>query len=268
MIPDSIPKAYHNQIVVGDALDLLRTLPDESVPMFLFSPPYNMGISSGGGLKGRGKHSTWTKKQNDLGEGYDTFKDAMDWEQYTAWQKSILGECWRCLKPDGAIFYQHKPRVQSGTVILPTVYGEGLTLRQIIIWSRGGGINFNPTYYLPSHEWICVWAKPGFSLIDKSASAVGDVWHIPATPNTWHPAPFPLALASRALETVMPAFVVDPFMGSGTTAKAAVKLGIDYIGFELSETYAKRARKEIAQVAAQPRLIPIEGKQESMELAV
>lgn len=111
-----------------------------------------------------------------------------------------------------------------------------------------------------------IFAKPDFRLKSQGASGVGDVWYIPQEASTWHPAPFPLPLATRALETVMPSLVVDPFMGSGTTAKAAVKLGIDYIGFELSEIYAKRARKEIAEVAAQPRLIPIEGKQEKMAI--
>lgn len=256
---------YRNQIIVGDSLELLRTLPDESVPMFFFSPPYNMGISSGGGVKGRGESSSWRPAlQNDLKDGYSHFNDAMEWEAYTQWQKSVLVECWRLLLPNGAIYYQHKPRVQNGEVILPMRYGQGLPLRQIIIWDRGGGINYNRSFYTPVHEYICVWAKPGFRLIDKTASAKGDVWRIPFETNSWHPAPFPIKLATMALETVMPSLVVDPFMGSGTTAKAAVKLGIDYIGFELSPTYAERARKEIAEIEAQPRLIPLEATQEKM----
>lgn len=271
---------YLNQIIVGDALELLRTLPDESVPMFLFSPPYNMGISSGGGflkssqrlghytkdakMNKRGGGGKWTGGQ--LADGYSEHHDAMAMDEYIAWQHEILRECWRCLGSGGAIFYNHKPRVFGGEVMLPTVYNPELTLRQIVIWARAGGINFAPTHYVNTHEWILVIAKPNFRLRDKSASGVGDVWYIPQQASTWHPAPFPLALATRVLETVMPSLVVDPFCGSGTTPKAAVKLGIDYIGFELSETYAKRARKEIAQVAAQPRLIPIEGKQEKMAI--
>lgn len=269
---------YRNQIVTGDALALLRTLPDESIPMFLLSPPYNMGKSAGGGLTQykphygentaigkRGGSGKW--ERCDLSEGYEAHGDGMEWSEYTAWQQEILAECWRALTPAGAIFYQHKPRQWNGETWLPIRYAPpALTLRQVVIWARAGGINFSPANYMPTHEWLCIYAKSEWRLKSKGASGVGDVWYIPQESGTWHPAPFPLALATRALETVMPALVCDPFMGSGTTAKAAVKLGIDYIGFELSEKYAARARKEIAELESQPRLIPIEAKQERMEL--
>lgn len=260
-----VPAHYLNQIIVGDALALLRTLPDESVPMFLFSPPYNMGRQVKGEVTDK-KANRRKWRNPSLVNGYSDHEDAMEWSEYTEWQKSILAECWRCLTPNGAIYYQHKPRHHAEGVILPLAYAAPeMTLRQIITWARDGGINFNPAFYMPTTEWVVVWAKTKWRLKSNAASGVGDVWRFSQAPS-WHPAPFPIALATRALETVMPSLVVDPFMGSGTTAKAAVKLGIDYIGFELSETYAKRARKEIADIAAQPRLIPIEGKQEVMAI--
>ena len=62
----------------------------------------------------------------------------------------------RVLKPDGALFYNHKPRVQRGLLEDPQdIFGnENFPLRQIIIWRRKGGINFNPGYFLPTYECI------------------------------------------------------------------------------------------------------------------
>lgn len=246
-----------NSFHTGDALQFLRNLPNGSVPMFLFSPPYNLGQSSAGGLaqyKGhysavnkmgkRGGNDKW--KGAALANGYANHGDAMPPDEYTAWQKEILTECWRSLADDGAIYYNHKPRIQYGIVQTPLDFNPGLPVRQIVIWARAGGINYSPTFYVPTHEWIVIYAKPDFRLKNKAASGAGDVWYIPQESGTWHPAPFPLALAQRALETVMPSLVVDPFAGSGTTAVAAKMLGVNYVCNELSASYVEKARQRIA----------------------
>lgn len=256
-----------NEIIVGDALELLKAQSSNSVPMILFSPPYNKKKGTQGkknGLTGS-KNKKW--RTPDLENGYDSHDDAMEWEDYIQWQSDILVECWRVLAPNGAIYYQHKPILWGTEIRLPTMYASSeLILRQVIIWARSGGMNSNPTHYMPTCEWICVYAKPDFRLKNQSASGVGDVWYIPQETNTWHPAPFPLALAVRALETVMPAWVLDPFMGSGTTAKAATKLGIPWLGFEISSVYAERAMKEVAEIKQQPALIPVKALQQGLEL--
>jgi site-specific DNA-methyltransferase (adenine-specific) len=262
-----------NTIIVGRAEVQLRRLPAASIPLFIFSPPYNLdrqadgrllsgsscGITRGVRIRAQeakaaghyadvaayGKRGGAGKWRN--GTAYDVHNDAMDWEEYRDWQHDILRACWRCLTDDGAIFYVHKPRVQNGTCILPTVYNPGLPLRQEIIWRRAGGVNMAPTHYMPVHERVLIIAKPAFRLRSKGASGVGDVWDIPQEPNTWHPAPFPHALVGRILETVRrPDLVCDPFMGSGTTGRVAREWGIDYLGIEKSEAYAERARREIA----------------------
>lgn len=249
-------------LVVSDALDFLRSLPDASVPMFLFSPPYNLGNSTGGGMPGakkaghyrseggmsvRGGMSKWSG--GALADGYDDYGDNLPWSEYIVWQHSILSECWRALPETGAIFYNHKPRVLNGVLFDPIVcIPDDLVICQRVIWSRAGGVNFNPTYYLPTHEYIYIIAKPAWRLRDRSASGAGDVWYIPQESGTWHPAPFPLALAERALETVMPSLVCDCFAGSGTTAKAAKRLGIDFIGCDRNPAYVERANRELESV--------------------
>lgn len=257
-----------NTIVVSDALDFLRSLPDASVPLFLFSPPYNLGTSSGAGMRQyghyptdagmaqRGNSSAWPGAA--LANGYADYDDALPPAEYQAWQRDILSECWRCLPDTGAIYYVHKPRIQNGICQTPLDFNPGLIVRQVVIWARAGGFNWNPTYYCPTHEWIVVFAKPDFRLRDRGASVVGDVWRISQEAKTWHPAPFPLALAERVLETTMPALVCDPFAGSGTTAKAAKRLGIDFIGCDRNAAYVERALAELEDIQPYAReLLPL-----------
>lgn len=100
---------------------------------------------------------------------------------------------------------------------------------------------------MPTHEWIVIFAKPDFRLKSKSVSSVGDVWYVPQEANPSHPAPFPLAIASRAIETTAGGLVVDPFMGSGTTLKAAKNAGREAIGIEINEAYCENAATWLSQ---------------------
>lgn len=244
-----------NTITVGDALEFVTSLPDASVPLYLFSPPYNLGNSSGGGMPGkklghysatsgmakRGGMGKWSG--GDLAQGYENDDDNLPHADYVAWQYALLRECWRTLTPAGAIYYNHKPRILDGVLVEPHDYvPPELPLRQRIIWARAGGINFSPVFYLPTYEEILLLAKPDFRLKSKGASGAGDVWSINQEIGTWHPAPFPLKLAETVIETTMPAFVVDPFIGSGTTAVAAKKFGVGYLGCDKSAAYVEKAR--------------------------
>lgn len=262
---------WHNQIVVGDALHLLRALPCAvgPIPLFLFSPPYNLNLRADGRLSAESNpHGAHTRRRGHYrdqaayherggsgkwrnGVAYDGYDDAMPWPAYRAWLADLLEACWRALSPDGAIFFNHKPRVQNGVLIQPIDYVPAAlrpAVRQIVIWARAGGVNMAPTHYMPTHEQIVIIAKEDWRLKSKGASGVGDVWSIPQEVNTWHPAPFPLALARQVLETTGAPLVCDPFIGSGTTGKAARRLGVSWLGFERSEAYAARATAEITAV--------------------
>jgi site-specific DNA-methyltransferase (adenine-specific) len=126
-----------------------------------------------------------------------------------------------------------------------TYIPEELPIRQIVIWARCGGINFSPTFYCPTHEWIVIIARPGFKLRDRAASGVGDVWRIPQERNNPHPAPFPVELPSRAIETTSTGIVLDPFMGSGSTLVAAKNLNRVAIGIDVEEEYCEMAANRL-----------------------
>jgi len=227
----------------------MKTIPSGSIDMVFTSPPYNLGNSTGGGIKSGGKSGKWKAGAEGLGKGYNTHSDDLPYTDYVDWQKRFISVCWDTLSETGAIFYNHKPRVQAGKLQTPFNYiPEHLTdnVRQVVIWKRSGGINFSPSFYLPTHEWVVIIAKKDFRLRDKSASGAKDVWEVQQERGSKHPAPFPVELPTIALETTTAKTVLDPFMGSGTTGVACKNLNRDFIGIELDEEYFKIAEERIA----------------------
>ena len=239
---DSVPgKSLHGYILQGDCLDVMRTMADESIGVVVTSPPYNIKNSTGNGLK-NGSGGKWPKAE--LISGYDAHDDSMPHDEYVEWQRACLSEMMRLLRPDGAIFYNHKWRVQNGLLQDRADIMEGFPVRQIIIWHRKGGINFNPGYFLPNYEVIYLIAKPDFRLAPK-ANAAGCVWEIKQESGNPHPAPFPVELAFRCIDSVRTGPVLDPFIGSGTTAIAAEMCGVEWIGIEKSATYVAMANDRL-----------------------
>lgn len=125
---------------------------------------------------------------------------------------------------------------------------EGFPVRQIIIWQRTGGLNFNKGYFLPTYEVIYLIAKPKFILAPK-ANAAGDVWHFAPARNNPHPAPFPFELAFRCINATTAQAVLDPFIGSDTTAIAAEACGRQWIGIDIAPDYCKMAEERIKYAA-------------------
>ncbi|HRN48090.1 MAG TPA: DNA methyltransferase [Niabella sp.] len=240
----------YNKIVQGDCLEVMKTLPNESFDLVVTSPPYNLKNSTGNGMKD-GRGGKW--KNAELVNGYADYDDCMPHNEYVEWQRNCLTEMMRLIPNDGAIFYNHKWRVQAGFLQDRHDIIDGFPVRQIIIWQRKGGINFNAGYFLPTYEVIYLIAKPDFKLAPK-ANAHGDIWEFKQETNNSHPAPFPVNLIDRIISSTMAETVLDPFMGSGTTAIAALLNNRKYFGIELSPDYVSMAKERISQFENQPRL--------------
>lgn len=237
-------------IYCADNADVLPML--SGIDLIITSPPYNLGFPTGDKIGKWGKQKLRHGKGSKLGacalaDGYETYNDAMPPDKYQEWQKDFLDLAWSAIKPTGAIYYNHKPRVQGGLLQLPLDLNPGLPLRQIIIWKRAGGVNFSPTHYLPTHEWIMIFAQADFRLKSQGASGVGDVWEFPQESNNPHPAPFPIGLPARIIETTNANVICDPYAGSGTTLRAAQDAGKQAIGIEISEEYCKMAVERLRQ---------------------
>ncbi|MGB0232453.1 MAG: DNA-methyltransferase [Candidatus Puniceispirillaceae bacterium] len=222
----------------------MRQFPSAHFRVIVTSPPYNLRNSSGHGLRD-GRGGKWHNAA--LLQGYDQYDDCMSNDDYVAWQRLCLGEMMRLLRQDGAIFYNHKWRVQNGLLQDRHDIVSPFPVRQIIIWHRSGGINFNSGYFLPNYEVIYLITKPKFRLAPK-ANAQGCVWRINQEVDNSHPAPFPVALAERCISAVAKGLVLDPFIGSGSTAIAAEKLKRPWVGIEQSANYVSMAARRIGKM--------------------
>ena len=242
---------YHNRIIQGDCLRIMKQLPDTAFDLVVTSPPYNLKNSTGNGMKD-GRGGKW--KNAELVNGYSHHDDCMPHDEYAQWQYECLTEMYRLLRDTGAIFYNHKWRVQDGMLQDRADIIRDLPVRQIIIWKRKGGINFNAGYFLPTYEVIYLIAKPDFKLVPK-ANAFGDVWEFKQEMKNDHPAPFPVALIERVIASTYAKNVLDPFMGSGTTAIAALMSNRSYTGIEISPDYCAMAQRRIDTFHQQTQLV-------------
>lgn len=244
-----MPEPYYQDDAVtiyhGDCEDVLPTI--APVGLIVTSPPYNMGLVPGG--NGRGMYRPGTSnKAGRFREGYGEHADALPQDEYDAWQRRIIAACWAALADDGAIFYNCRPRVEHGVLRLPLGLDFGVPVRQIITWDRGTGIDVTLRQFCTRGEYIVLLSKPDFRLVDHSASGMGDVWRLGMEHNDLgHPAPFPVSLPLKALQATGATTVLDPFMGSGTTLRAAKDLGRRAIGIELEERYCEIAATRMGQ---------------------
>lgn len=235
------PNDFINQFICGDILDVISEIPNNSIDLILTSPPYNLKNSTGNGMK-NGRGGKWSNAA--LIRGYENYDDNMPHEKYVAWQSQCLAEMYRVIKDEGAIFYNHKWRVQGGLLQDRQDIVANFPVRQIIIWRRKGGINFNAGYFLPTYEVIYLIAKPNFKLAPK-ANAYGDVWEFGQELKNKHPAPFPVELVERIISSTTAQLILDPFMGSGTTAYVAKQLKRDFIGIDISPEYCSMAEMRL-----------------------
>ena len=247
----NFPEDYINKIICGDSLAVMQQMPDSCLDLVVTSPPYNLKNSTGNGMKD-GRGGKWAGAA--LVNGYSHYNDNIPHDEYADWQYNCLKEMFRLIKNDGAIFYNHKWRVQDGLLQNRQDIIRDLSVRQIIIWRRKGGINFNPGYFLPTYEIIYLIPKPDFKLAPK-ANAYGDVWEFTQEMNNPHPAPFPVDLINRIISSTTAQIILDPFSGSGTTAIVAMGLKRKYIGIELSPDYCEMSEERIERNKKQSELL-------------
>lgn len=226
------------RLICGDSISIMSEMPDASVDLIFTSPPYNLKEGRGDFPK---RYGMWNSAK--LRDGYESHSDDLPYAEYVDWQKRFLLECWRLLADDGAIFYQHKNRVQNGVLRTPHDLNPGLPLRQVIIWDRGSGLNFSPTFLTPSHEVIYVFAKAKFRL--KRSHGLKDVLKVLPDRGNPHPAPFPVELPRQIISATNAQTVLDPFCGSGSTALAAISEGRKFVGIDIDQTYLALAEARL-----------------------
>ena len=236
-----IQTGYLNKIIQGDALTVLKTLPNEIIDVGVTSPPYNKGENKKGWLVKNIKYSGVTDKLPE--------------DDYQKNQIVVLDEIFRITKPRGSFFYNHKTRWERGEMLHPMDWLRKTkwVIKQEIIWDRMIAANIRGWRFWQVEERIYWLYKPeGKNLIGEEIKSkhalLTSIWRFSPERKNTHPAPFPLALPIRAIYSIMDAkkgVIIDPYCGSGTSLMAAKILGHDYIGIEISEKYIKYAENRL-----------------------
>jgi site-specific DNA-methyltransferase (adenine-specific) len=235
----------------------MRQLPDESVDFIFADPPYF--LSNDGISVQSGKQVSVNKGDWDRTKGLEA-----DFEFHRAW----LAEAQRLLKPNGtlAVSGTYHSIFQCGYAIQTLGYR---ILNDLVWFKPNAAPNLAGRNFAAAHETI-IWAsknkkaKHVFNYqVMKSSEFPGDqlknsgkqmrsVWSIPATPareklHGKHPTQKPLALLERFIlaATQEGDTVLDPFMGSGTTALAALRMGRKFLGIEVDSVYNELAQMRI-----------------------
>jgi site-specific DNA-methyltransferase (adenine-specific) len=224
------------KLILGDCLEVMKTMESNSVSCIVTSPPYNKK-----GLIGKVKpgNQVWKKFNID----YDSYGDDLSEEDYHKWMVDILNEMKRIIKPDGSIFFNHKARRHKNKLHLPTdfISKSELDIYQLIIWNRLSSPNIRKDVLLPctEHVYWLTKSKPKVFKENLSKEFQSEVWTINPDRNTKHPAPFPQKLVENCilLTTEDNDLVLDPFLGSGTSGIVSKKLNRTFIGIEIDEKY-------------------------------
>jgi len=235
---------------LGDCLELIKELPNESVDLIFADPPYNLS----------GKNSLTVKSGKpvkcDKGE-WDKLGDLYNFT------KKWIGECVRVLKPTGTIWV-------SGTLHnYPTV---NIVLKEYKMWIINDVIWYKPNAppllsknrFVPSTEtiWVASKTKRYFFNYNKAkelnrGKQMRNLWVINAERHkTKHPTEKPEELLKRIIliGSKVGDTVLDPFLGSGTTGVVCKLLNRNFIGMEINPEYFKIAEKRINDTLTQKRL--------------
>ena len=233
-----------SMIIHSDCLTFLKQLKDDSHDCVITSPPYNKK-----GLRGGVKTSENIWKGSNV--DYDAYGDDMQEEEYRQWQKEILNECYRIIKPGGSIFYNHKIRYWDRKGYHPMEWLTDIDAQfyQEIVWWRKNTMAMDKRYLFNTTEriyWFCK-GKPNVYKEQLPEEYRSDVWHINPDMRNPHPAPFPEKLAELCvlLSTQEGDLIFDPFVGSGTVASVCKNLNREFCGTEIDEKYVQMARDRI-----------------------
>ena len=240
----------------------MNEIPDNTIDLIVTSPPYNIKINYG---------NKWNKRKIVSSKSIK-YEDNLNEENYLKMIKKVSLECKRVLKKNGTVFFNLKNRLIDDEIRPPfwiIEFFKGLYLKNIIIWNFDWG-GSTSRRFSSRYEYIFFFSKDKkkwtFNLDDIAIPSVNyrpdryktqfknpsDVWKIPlvsgnSIERTGHPAQYPEKLIERIIlaATNKKDLVLDPFMGSGTTANVAKKLGRNYVGYETNKEYIDIANNRL-----------------------
>jgi len=249
---NEFPQAIENQIITGNS-ERMSDIPDGSVHLMITSPPYNAS------------------------KDYD---EDLTLTEYLGFLRKVFTETFRVLVPGGRACINlanlgRKPYIPLTSHIALLMQEIGFIMRGEIIWDKGASSTSSTAWgswqsasnpiLRDVHEYILIFSKGDYkrhltkkektvklSTIsrDEFLDWTKTIWQMNAESarRVGHPAPFPLELPHRLIQlySFETDVVLDPFMGSGSTALAALRSGRKFVGYEIVEEYVTLAQKRLA----------------------
>jgi DNA modification methylase len=241
------------RLIVGDALEAMRSLPDSSVDAVITDPPYCSGGISKAGRKAATKQGV---RPETVGRFGWFESDNMGTAGLVWLLRSVALESTRFLTPGGWLLVFCDWRMLSS--LQPAIESASLSYRSLVVWDKGAmGMGHG---FRAQHELILAFSHGAPAVHDRSISNVLTVKRHDRNDRE-HPTQKPVELMARLVRATTPAggVVLDPFMGSGTTGVAAVGLGRRFIGIEREQRFADVASRRIAEAEA-PSLLAMGAK--------
>ena len=247
------PENLKNKIILGSS-ESMEEVPNNSVHLMITSPPYNVS------------------------KEYD---DNLSLQEYLQLLRKVFTETYRVLVNGGRACINianvgRKPYIPLSDYISQIMIEIGFHMRGEIIWNKGAGAGVSMAWgswqsasnpvLRDVHEYILVFNKGLFKREAKENTITKEnfmewtksVWTMnpESARKAMHPAPFPIELPYRLIQlySFKDDIILDPFMGSGTTAIAAIKSERKYIGYEVNDEYVKVAQKRLKVQQSQARM--------------
>ncbi len=245
------PGAWIDTVYPHSSEDM-HEIPDNSVALAFTSPPYNVGKD---------------------------YEGDMDLAEYMKLIQNVGKEVYRVLRPGGRYVINianlgRKPYIPMHMFFYEAHLEIDFLPMGEIIWQKAKGASGSCAWgswmsakaprLRDVHEYLLVFSKQDYSRPDKGESdierdefmeATLSIWEIPpeSAKRVGHPAPFPVALAERVIKlySYKGDLILDPFLGSGSTAVAAAQNNRSYVGYDISEEYCRIAETRIAETIAQ-----------------
>ncbi len=254
---NKVPTKFLDKIILGDAREILKKLPNNCVHLMITSPPYNVG------------------------KEYD---EDLTLEEYLDFIEEVMKEVYRVLVWGGRVCFNvanlgRKPYIPLHAYLIERFERIGFLFRGEIIWDKGDAVSGASTAWgtwqsavnpvlRDQHEYIIVLSKGIFKREKKDKvntitreeflEFTKSVWRFPpeSAKKVGHPAPFPEELPYRCIQlyTFKEDVILDPFVGSGTTCVAALKTGRHFIGIDIEEKYVEIAKQRIKQILSTKKL--------------
>lgn len=244
-----------------DCLAGMKQMEADSVDAVITSPPYNFGLRLH-----TGKYTKWTPGETFGYTGlpanrYDNrVNDALSMDDYYAWQCQCIDEMLRVTK--GLVFYNIMMITGNKVAFFKLLGHYADRIREIMVWDKmsaepamhDGVLNRGFEFVIVFDKHDCKGCQ--LPVMNASRGTLSNVLRIGKNKSNKHRAAFPLLLPQTIIHyfTNSGGVILDPFLGSGTTAIAAIKEGRHYIGFELNREYYNDAEKQINAEKAQLKL--------------